>query len=245
MLTIILKQRGVIMSQDYKTAGGFNETAGSMTVFEMRAPSFSHIYLRNTESGQPIRDALYKHTQDVMERCTTLDEVVKSKNVTVLDIPRGGVPSAIGAVDYMQENMSLSSLKHLSSQIKTAPNDLFPDNMNFANVDILLMVDAVVATGKTICDHLDQIPESFTGKIVLLSNATAEKGIKAFNDALHSNGLEGFHVTGGIIADKDCVLKVVDGKEVYIVGLGDIGEAVSVDPGQPAPRQLRDKRFVR
>jgi hypothetical protein len=224
MLTIILKQRGVIMSQDYKTAGGFNETVGSMTVFEMRAPSFSHIYLRNTESGQPIRDALYKHTQDVMERCTTLDEVVKSKNVTVLDIPRGGVPSAIGAVDYMQENMSLSSLKHLSSQIKTAPNDLFPDNMNFANVDI---------------------PESFTGKIVLLSNATAEKGIKAFNDALHSNGLEGFHVTGGIIADKDCVLKVVDGKEVYIVGLGDIGEAVSVDPGQPAPRQLRDKRFVR
>jgi len=222
----------------------FADSVGSAVVFEMKASSFSKIYLKNTESGQPIRDALYKHIQDVLELSTTVKESVSGKNVVVFDIPRGGVPSADAAFDYFQNSTSAASIQHISSQLKTLPDNLFPENMNFANTDTLIIVDAVVATGKTICDHLDQVPDSFTGKVILLSNATAEKGVCAFNDSLNANGLSGFHVTGGIIADKDCIMKVIDGKQVYIVGLGDIGDAVSVDPIAKSAQPMKTRKVV-
>lgn len=157
-------------------------------------------------------------------------------NAGIVSIPRGGVPTATGLNQACNE-LGLPSAQHCS-QIKTAPDSLFQPDM-FSHISTLIIADGVIGTGKTICNHLAQVPAEWKGRVAVFSNAASKLGLKAIRKfAVNHVAQPVVGVAGHVFQDDECEWVDCDGKEVYFIGynksrgldfqLPDFGDHISV-----------------
>lgn len=155
----------------------------------------------------------------------------------IVSIPRGGVPTATGLNQACNE-AGLPSAQHCS-QIKTAPDALFQPDM-FSHISTLIIADGVIGTGKTICNHLAQVPAEWKGRVAVFSNAASKLGLKAIRKfAVNHMPQSVVGVAGHVFQDDECEWVDCGGKEVYFIGynksrgldfqLPDFGDHISVE----------------
>ncbi|GEM_PF-1529232 len=187
-----------------------------------------------TPAGQAYWDAVFDHAKQITSVAFNLAASGMPARIGVIDIPRGGVPAGLGVVTALADKFEHIEITNVSSRIKTDPANLYPEDF-FDDIDMLVIADGIVATGGTILRHLEQIPEEWSGAVVVLGNAMARLGIDNINSYARENDLKIRIVTGHVYPESQCAYVDVGGKQVYFVGgddgIPDFGEKVS----PPAP----------
>lgn len=171
------------------------------------------------------------------------------ENAAIVGIPRGGIPVAMAVMstmDAIKTRLDVASLSPAMyiSQTKSNPDNLFPTNLHFETADTLILADGIIGTGKTIVDHMEQIPADWHGHVQVISNVTAQLGVDAITKAAEGKSFQTTLVTGKVYPEDECRWVEVDGgKNVYFVGaddgIPDFGDHVT--PTAKIPSSLKFK----
>lgn len=173
-------------------------------MIEYRLDSFNELCHNRTIAGEPFERAIINNT---IELTTAFNQDPRNTPVTglaaVISIPRGGVPTAKGVVCAL-EDVQACSPELITSNLKTDPDHLYPADL-FDNLDTLIITDGVTASGKTIISHLSQIPETWSGRLMVLSNACSRLGANAIESwAERHNKSDLDLVTSRIFENDEC-----------------------------------------
>lgn len=193
----------------------------------------------NTTHGRDFADALFEHGRNLTSKAIQDINLPSDPEVAIVDIPRGGVPLGLAvAAEFRDQLGDKSNIRHASSQIKTTPDNLIPDSIRSQYADMLVLVDGVVGSGKTVIDHLKQIDKSQYGSVVLISSISSEYGARSVSQYARENGFNFEHITGLIVPESQCCWQNLGGKQVYFVGynpdtgldlgIPDFGDAVQI-----------------
>lgn len=201
--------------------------------------SFDALCHGNVPAGQQYYDAVKSHSKAMGQSYLTQNADQISDNTVILYIPRGGEPTGKGLRDAFLEAAQPKNIQTRVSQTKTTPNQLYPDD-TFRNASTLIIADGIIGTGKTIVDHLNQIPATWNGRIEIFANAASELGLRTIGAAIASVPQPVHGVIGRIFDDNECEWVDIPGKKVYFVGynkargldyqLPDFGDHINVHP---------------
>ncbi len=189
-------------------------------------PSFDLLCHGKTEKGLAFGQAVKTHTifftlAYFKENTTDWSKQI----VSIIAIPRGGMETAFGVRDAFSTAFDSNTIQVIISQCKTKQKDLYPKE-TFEKTTSLVFADGIVATGKTIIDHLDDVPLGWKGTITVFANAAAKKGVEAISSYALSMNRQVQIVVGHLFNDEECDWINVEGKDVYLVGTN---KAHSVD----------------
>lgn len=178
-------------------------------------PSFDQLCHDNVPQGTAYHQAIIEHSREMVLLHAAGNQDIGSENIAVLYVPRGGLPTGEGVLSGLQNSCKNAFLT--ASNIKTQPARLFPTGL-FSQATTVIITDGIIGTGKTIVDHLQQIPQDWNGKVEVVSNAASELGLKAIWAQAAIMKQPVACVTGRILADDECEWVDFPGKKVYFVG---------------------------
>lgn len=202
--------------------------------------SFDFLCHGKVNPGSDYSTAIIEHSQDLGSSLLETDPALLEERTAIISIPRGGAPTAEG-VHAIFNRMAARSLHVIDSNIKTAPESLYNTNM-FNSISHVLIADGIIGTGKTVVQHLEQIPADWLGRVTIFSNAASQLGVDTIMDFAHSNLAQPVKgITGRVFGDDECEWVDCAGKNVYFVGynkarsidyqLPDFGDHIT--PSQP------------
>lgn len=199
--------------------------------------SIEDLLYERVPHGPDYHAAIIAHAQDIatdlMPALTFRDQPTK---IAIVEIPRGGVPCAEG-VKLAFDNMGYDT-DIISSRCKSDTSALFDADMDWGQYQGVILTDGVIGSGKTIVQHLEQIPEALQEHTIVFANVTSALGARTIAESAPAKAVL---VTGLLLPEEDCQWMQFPDKSVYFIGyneergvdlkLPDFGDAI-----QPQPR---------
>lgn len=152
------------------------------------------------------------------------DELIDTDNrlaqgtIGIVAVPRGGIPTGNGLTSAFNKAGMGNMLKRQDSEIKANPDKLYKKGL-FSSVNTLVIADGIIGTGKTICDHLKQVPKDWNGMITVFANAASKMGIESVGEYAKKHIQQKVGgVTGRVFSDDECDWVDCGGKNVYFIG---------------------------
>lgn len=184
------------------------------SVFQLA--SFDQLCHGNVPQGPVYHQAIVDHARELTLLHTAANQNLSSESIAVLYVPRGGLPTGEGVVSGLRGQCKSAFLT--ASNIKTQPAQLYPAGV-FDQASTLVIADGIIGTGKTIVDHLQQIPSDWKGKVEVVSNAASALGLKTIWTYATTMPQPVTCVTGRILMDDECEwVDFPNNKKVYFVG---------------------------
>lgn len=216
------------------------DAAANHSVRTYTLDSFEALCFDKTPSGAPYREAIKRHTVDLATAyMADHPDMLARSPVAVVGVPRGGLATAEG----LREIFSLKA-RHpgqvvlAESRIKQQAGSLYPEGL-FERSSTLVIADGIIATGKTIIDHLRQVPPAWKGVVTVFANAAARMGIENIAQQAEQMPQDVKSAFGRVFEDSECKWVDLAGKKVYFVGMDcnipDFGDHIA--PSVPAPRR--------
>lgn len=181
--------------------------------------SFDLLCYGNTPKGSAYRQAVKTHT--VFFASAHLADnpaFLPDQMISIIAIPRGGMATADGLQEaFSKMTLEPDKIRMIVSQCKTISKDLYPKEI-FEKTTSLVIADGIIGTGKTVIDHLKEIPREWKGTITIFANAAAEIGIESIR--LHAVSMNQFIkiIVGRLFNEKECDWIISSHKKVYSLG---------------------------
>jgi uracil phosphoribosyltransferase len=199
--------------------------------------SFQSLINNKTPPGTLYERAVRSHAMDVAAPMAKALARQGIKNVAIVAIPRGGIPSGHGLkVACGKEGIHAALIQ---SRTKTDPDIMYDPWFDWNAYNTLIIADGVIGSGSTINAHLEQAPKPLQERIIVFSNVTSELGLKTVSQSARIKPAA--FVTGHVIPEAHCEwVTLKSGKEVYFIGynkergidynLPDFGDAIQPQP---------------
>lgn len=185
---------------------------------EVRDSSFEKLLFDTVPDGKEYEDAIIANTKIIIENTRARLDLTR-KRIALIDIPRGGIPTGTAVEETLRADPT-NNVSRFHSYTKINKPAPMPRQIDYSKTDSVVIADGVIATGGSIVEHIDNIPQGWSGNVTVLSNAAAEIGLKRIFEAFTNRDFASTAlVTGHVFKEHECDWVECDGgKSVYFVG---------------------------